>query len=82
SDKVLVYRIYSAFEEPIKGVDEKKVVEGLNSRAIFSKYYNSEDEIMSDLLQEKNAVLLFVGAGDITDIAKELSKNKKNLDIS
>ncbi|MDN5345915.1 MAG: UDP-N-acetylmuramate--alanine ligase [Petrotoga sp.] len=78
SDEVLVYRIYSAFEEPINGVDEKKVVEALNSQAISSKYYNSEDEIISDLLQEKNAVLLFVGAGDITDIAKKLSKNKKN----
>lgn len=82
SDEVLVYRIYSAFEEPINGVDERKVVEALNSQSTFSKYYNSEDEIISDLLQERNAVLLFVGAGDITDIAKKLSKNKKNLDIS
>jgi len=82
SDEVLVYRIYSAFEEPINGVDEKKVVEALNSKGTFSKYYNSEEEIISELLQEKNAVLLFLGAGDITDIAKKLSKDKKNLDIS
>ncbi|POZ88011.1 MULTISPECIES: UDP-N-acetylmuramate--L-alanine ligase [Petrotoga] len=82
SDEVLVYRIYSAFEEPINGVDERKVVEALNSQSTFSKFYNSEEEIISDLLLERNAVLLFVGAGDITDIAKKLSKYKKNLDIS
>lgn len=78
SDEVLVYRIYSAFEEPINGVDEAKITEMLNSNNTPSKFYNSEKNLINDLLQEKDAILLFVGAGDITDVARKLSKIKKN----
>ena len=74
SDEVFVYRIYSAFEEPIQGVDERKIADVLESKGVSSKFYHSENLILEELLKEKNTILLFVGAGDITEVAKKLTK--------
>lgn len=78
SDKVYVYRLYSAFEEPLNGVDERTIVEILNSKNVPAKFYNTENTIFSDLLKEQNSILLFLGAGDITNVARKFAKIKDN----
>lgn len=78
SDKVYVYRLYSAFEEPLNGVDERTIVELLKAQNTPSQFYNAEEAIFSDLLEEQNAILLFVGAGDITNVARKFAKIKDN----
>ncbi|MCP5454779.1 MAG: UDP-N-acetylmuramate--L-alanine ligase [Thermotogae bacterium] len=73
SDEVFVYKIYSAFEDPIEGVDEHSVVKILNSYSVYSEFFDSENEMIKKLLGYDNCVFLFVGAGDITNIAKNFS---------
>lgn len=78
SDKVCVYRLYSAFEEPLNGVDERTIVELLNAQNIPARFYNTEEDIFFDLSKEQNSILLFVGAGDITNVARKFAKIKDN----
>ncbi|BBE30375.1 UDP-N-acetylmuramate--L-alanine ligase [Tepiditoga spiralis] len=75
SDEVLVYRIYSAFEKPIEGVDESKITNLLD---INSKYFDDSKKLINHLIDYNNSVLLFVGAGDITKVANKVGRIFKN----
>ncbi|AEX85545.1 UDP-N-acetylmuramate--alanine ligase [Marinitoga sp. 1135] len=70
ADKVFVYRIYSAFEDPIDGVDERKMAKLITD----SEFVDSENEMIDRILDIENGVFLFLGAGDITNVAKKISK--------
>ncbi|KLO21432.1 UDP-N-acetylmuramate--L-alanine ligase [Marinitoga sp. 1155] len=70
ADKVFVYRIYSAFEEPIEGVNELKMAKLIDD----SEFINSENEMIDKILDLSEGVFLFLGAGDITNVAKKVSK--------
>jgi UDP-N-acetylmuramate--alanine ligase len=69
SDKVFIYRIYSAFEEPINGVDEYKMAKLIDN----SEFISNENEIIDKILDINDGVFLFLGAGDITNVAKKIS---------
>jgi UDP-N-acetylmuramate--alanine ligase len=73
ADEVLIYRIYSAFEDPIDGVDERKVASLLNDK-VKTSFYDNGDDLINELLKAQDQVLLFVGAGDITLISHKISK--------
>lgn len=75
SDEVLVYRIYSAFEKPIEGVDESKIINLLDGN---SKYFDDSKVLIKKLIEYDNSVLLFVGAGDITKVANKVGRIFKN----
>ncbi|SHE43264.1 UDP-N-acetylmuramate--L-alanine ligase [Marinitoga hydrogenitolerans DSM 16785] len=69
ADKVFVYRIYSAFEDPIDGIDELKMAKLIEN----SEFINSENEMIDKILDLNDGVFLFLGAGDITEVAKKVS---------
>ncbi|KAF2956161.1 UDP-N-acetylmuramate--L-alanine ligase [Marinitoga sp. 38H-ov] len=69
ADKVFIYRLYSAFEEPIAGIDELKMANLIEN----SEYINSENDMIDRALEINEGVFLFLGAGDITNVAKKLS---------
>ena len=78
ADEVYVYRLYSAYEIPNTNISEKLIVKYLESSGKKSKFYDEEDLLLNDLMQIKEGVLLFLGAGDITDIAWKLSEMVKH----
>ena len=82
ADEVLIYRIYSAFEDPIDGVDERKVASLLNDK-VKTSFYDNGDDLINELLKAQDQVLLFVGAGDITLISHKISKiiSKRTVEV-
>ncbi|MBM7559677.1 UDP-N-acetylmuramate--L-alanine ligase [Marinitoga litoralis] len=79
ADKVFIYRLYSAFEDPIDGIDESKMVSLIDN----AEYIDSENMMIDKALEINEGVFLFLGAGDITNIAKDLSRifEKKYEDV-
>ncbi|WP_129408647.1 UDP-N-acetylmuramate--L-alanine ligase [Marinitoga lauensis] len=69
ADKVFVYRIYSAFEDPIEGIDELKMARLIEN----SEFIDSENKMIDKILDISDGVFLFLGAGDITNVAKRIS---------
>lgn len=69
ADKVFVYRIYSAFEDPIDGVNELKMSKLIEN----SEFISSENDMIDKILDLDDGVFLFLGAGDITNVAKKIS---------
>ena len=82
ADEVLIYRIYSAFEDPIDGIDERKVASLLNDK-VKTSFYDNGDDLINELLKSQDQVLLFVGAGDITLISHKISKiiSKRTVEV-
>lgn len=77
ADYVIVCEIFSANYQPIKGITQEKLVEGIkeNSGSKAIKLSNPKD--ISDILTpiiKPDDLILFLGAGDITNWAYELAK--------
>jgi UDP-N-acetylmuramate--alanine ligase len=71
---VYVYRIYSAFENPTYLTNEKMIVDKLQEKNIKSEFIETPSQTIQKLEAHSNCVYLFLGAGDITNVAKEYSK--------
>ena len=78
ADKVVIAPVYEAGESPIKGIDSKKLAKEMrknhNSVQTVDKLSELKD-ILSEVTTAGDAVI-FMGAGDITSWAKEVSDNQ------
>lgn len=77
-DRVIVTDVYAASEDKIEGINSKKFSEEL----IGSEYISgSIEEVAKKLLPtlEENTVVIGLGAGTITNLAKELKKANEEL---
>ncbi|MBZ4683921.1 MAG: UDP-N-acetylmuramate--alanine ligase [Fusobacteriaceae bacterium] len=73
ADEVIILPIYSAGEKNIYGVDEKVLAEKIKHSKI--NIMKSEEEILNKINENKiSTTYLFMGAGDISQIAHNLSK--------
>lgn len=82
ADMVNVFRIYSAFEEAIDGIDERKICLNLNEHNIDAKYFENSKNLIENLINYDDTVFLFLGAGDITEVAKEYSEILENIYVT
>jgi UDP-N-acetylmuramate--alanine ligase len=76
--KVFVLDIYSATEKPIEGIDSEILVDKINnfsSNAIYIRTVELLEKFLNQI--EDEGVLLALGAGSVSSIAKELVNDKK-----
>ncbi len=77
SDYLIITDIYAAGEEPIEGVSAQGLVECVRRQMRSPVVYVPKNEIIGRLKKElrENDLVLFLGAGDITKISDEFSKD-------
>jgi UDP-N-acetylmuramate--alanine ligase len=75
ADRVYLAPVYAASEPAIPGVSERSIGDVLSSRGARVNYAANLDELEQRLLDEvpSGAMLLMLGAGDITDVAARLA---------
>ncbi len=76
ADVVVITDIYPAGEKPIEGISGNVLAEKIKQKGketYFAKYLSDVESIVKDLINEGN-VVLFLGAGNITQVAEKLSK--------
>ena len=69
SDELILLDIFPAREEPINGVDSKMLLDLCSNR---SKSILKKEEVISYLRENKNDLVLTLGAGDISDLVKPI----------
>jgi len=69
SDELILLDIFPAREEPINGVDSKMLLDLCSNR---SKSILKKEEVISNLRENKNDLVLTLGAGDISDLVKPI----------
>lgn len=76
ADTVYLAPVYAASEAPIPGVSERSIGEPLAALGTDVNYVAFVDELESRLLADapKGALVLMLGAGNITDVAARLAK--------
>lgn len=75
-DELLLLQIYPAGEKEIKGITSKFLAEGIK-KAGYKKVRLAESELsvlsfIEEKLKEKNGIILFQGAGDISYLSKKV----------
>lgn len=70
ADAVCVYKLYDAYEKGRYAVSEVEVLEGLKSYGVESYHADDYNDILNWLNNKRDAVVLFLGAGDITEASK------------
>ena len=78
ADRIVVTDVYAASEDAIEGIDSAKFTKELDG----SEYLKgSMSDVAKQLLPtlEENSVVIGLGAGTITNLAKELEKAKEEL---
>jgi len=75
ADRVYLAPIYAASEPAIPGVSERLIGEALTARGAAVRYAAGMQELERKLLDEApaGAMILFLGAGDITDVAARVA---------
>ncbi len=75
ADRVYLAPIYAASEPAIPGVSERSIGDPLTAMGGTVGYVKSVDELENRLLEEASpgAMVLMLGAGDITDVAARLA---------
>lgn len=71
ADEAFVLPIYPAREEPIPGVRSEMIVEGASRSTIHTADSSSVSERVAAARGGPERVFLFMGAGDVTDLARE-----------
>lgn len=76
ADKVILAPIYAAREENTSGVSSEQLADAINKKRDVATYVESFDDIVTDIKQHTSAegVVIIMGAGNITEIASELTK--------
>ena len=69
SDELILLDIFPAREEPIKGVDSKMLLDLCSNS---SKFILKKEAVINYLQENKNDVVLTLGAGDISDLVKPI----------
>ncbi len=70
ADAVCVFKLYEAYENEPHKIDEREVVEGLNRYGTPVVHARNYSDIISWLEDLRDAVVIFMGAGDITEASK------------
>jgi UDP-N-acetylmuramate--alanine ligase len=76
ADRVYLAPVYAASEPAIPGVSERSIGESLASVGAQVRYVESVDQLETRILEETEpgAIVLMLGAGDITDVAARLAQ--------
>jgi len=76
ADKLILTDIYAANEAPIEGVSVKNIYDRVKRHGIDDVMMLSKEEITDHVmkLKKRGDMILVLGAGDIKDVANELSK--------
>jgi UDP-N-acetylmuramate--alanine ligase len=76
ADRVYLAPVYAASEPAIPGVSERSIGDALAEMGTRVSYVTRVDELESRLLAEvpPGAIVLMLGAGDITDVAARLAR--------
>jgi UDP-N-acetylmuramate--alanine ligase len=79
SDEVIITDIYPASEEPIEGIDGRKVYEKIKSTGHSHAHFLPKDEIADFVVNiaKPRDIIIMLGAGDITKITDELVERLK-----
>jgi len=79
TDLLLLTKIYPAREESIPGVTSELILNEFNSFGKEGKYYEDSDKLISELegICKDGDVIIFQGAGDITDVSSKFIKRMK-----
>mgnify|MGYP002517017580 FL=1 len=77
-DHVIVIDIYAAREKNTYGVSEEQIVNKLKEDNVDAIYISDYDEIVDYLRKhvKENDIILTLGAGNVTKIAKKLIEDK------
>ena len=77
ADEVYLAPVYAASEPPIAGVSERSIGNLLESNGTIVHYVKYVHELRSVLAREarENALVLMLGAGNITKVAADLAKD-------
>lgn len=70
ADEVCVYKLYDAYEKGMYALDETEVLKGLHLHGVPAYHATDYDEVLKWIDSKKCSVILFLGAGDITRIAR------------
>lgn len=70
ASEVCVYKLYEAYEKGQYAIDETEVLKGLSSYGVPAVHAVNYNEILDWLERKRDAVVLFLGAGDITEASK------------
>lgn len=71
ADKIIITEIYSAGEEPLEGISHDSIIQQLTHKKVEHVKRKDLSFHLKGLLKS-NDVLLSLGAGDITELSKEL----------
>ena len=79
SDELILTDIYAASEKPMKGVSAQVLVDEIRQKMKKEVCYVKKDDILKHLLEIIRAgdCVLTLGAGDITQISKQLVQRLK-----
>lgn len=83
ADRVYLAPIYAASEPPIPGVSERSIGEPLAAFGTHVTYVTRVDDLEERLLEEapRGALVLMLGAGNITDVAARLARRANAADL-
>lgn len=70
ANEVCVYKLYEAYEKGQYVIDETEVLKGLSSYGVPAVHAVNYNEIFNWLEPKRDAIVLFLGAGDITEASK------------
>ncbi|HTZ54813.1 MAG TPA: UDP-N-acetylmuramate--L-alanine ligase [Candidatus Acidoferrum sp.] len=83
ADRVYLTPIYAASEPPIPGVSERSIGEPLAALGARVTYVTRVDELEERIFEDtpRGALVLMLGAGNITDVAARLAQRANQADV-
>jgi UDP-N-acetylmuramate--alanine ligase len=83
ADRVYLAPVYAASEPPIPGVSERSIGEPLAALGTRVAYVSRVDDLEARLLEEvpRGALVLMLGAGNITEVAARLAQRANEADV-
>lgn len=81
ADEIILMDIYPAREKPIKDVTSELIFNELVKSNNSVKYYRNNETLIANLLKEVKAgdIIVFQGAGDITNLCDEFTSRLLNM---
>ncbi len=75
ADEVIVTDIYSASEQPIHGISPYSIIDIMHALGNLNSHYVPKAELVNyfNSRDNRNGLILFMGAGDISQIAKQVA---------
>ncbi|AKI97095.1 UDP-N-acetylmuramate--L-alanine ligase [Kosmotoga pacifica] len=69
ADEVCVFKLYDAYEKGSYALDETEVLDGLKKHNVPAHHHVDYYEVLKWVEKQEKAVVLFLGAGDVTEIS-------------